>query len=60
MLSFRGHFSTKSRGYSTTHGALRAARAHQKPAHAIALGLIPRTCRRHHPRNHPLALRRAR
>jgi hypothetical protein len=27
MLGFRGHFSTKSRAYSTTLGALRAARA---------------------------------
>jgi replication initiator protein RepSA len=27
MLGFRGHFVTKSRGYSTTLGALREARA---------------------------------
>jgi hypothetical protein len=27
MLGFRGHFSTKSRAYSTTMGALRADRA---------------------------------
>ena len=27
MLGFRGHFSTKSRRYSTTLGALREARA---------------------------------
>jgi hypothetical protein len=27
MLGFRGHFVTKSRGYSTTLGTLRAARA---------------------------------
>lgn len=27
MLGFRGHFSTKTRTYSTTLGALRAARA---------------------------------
>ena len=27
MLGFRGHFSTKSRHYSTTFGALRAERA---------------------------------
>jgi hypothetical protein len=27
MLGFRGHFSTKTRRYSTTLGALRAARA---------------------------------
>jgi hypothetical protein len=27
MLGFRGHFVTKSRGYSTTLGALRDARA---------------------------------
>src|SRR5690606_38694290 len=38
MLGFRGHFSTKSRRYSTTLGALRAARrtwrAEQARAHA--------------------------
>ena len=27
MLGFRGHFTTKSRSYSTTFGALRAERA---------------------------------
>jgi hypothetical protein len=27
MLGFRGHFTTKSRAYSTTFGALRAERA---------------------------------
>jgi hypothetical protein len=41
MLGFRGHFSTKSRSYSTTLGALRAARAQHQRAHAIALGLLP-------------------
>jgi hypothetical protein len=35
MLGFRGHFSTKSRAYSTTLGKLRAARAdHQRGQHA--------------------------
>ena len=34
----RGHFSTKSRTYSTTLGALRAA--HQRE-HAITTGLLP-------------------
>ena len=35
MLGFRGHFSTKSRAYSTTLGALRAARAdHARAARA--------------------------
>jgi hypothetical protein len=29
MLGFRGHFVTKSRGYSTTLGTLRAHRAKQ-------------------------------
>jgi hypothetical protein len=40
MLGFRGHFSTKSRRYSTTLGALRQARADYRAAqeHA-ALGL---------------------
>ncbi|MFJ3944426.1 replication initiator [Streptomyces griseoaurantiacus] len=32
MLGFRGHFSTKSRRYSTTLGALRAARAEWRRA----------------------------
>ncbi|MFE9832855.1 replication initiator, partial [Streptomyces halstedii] len=38
MLGFRGHFSTKSRSYSTTLGALRAARRawHTEQAHAHA------------------------
>ncbi|SCD46106.1 hypothetical protein GA0115244_104147 [Streptomyces sp. DvalAA-19] len=31
MLGFRGHFSTKSRSYSTTLGALRAAAAPGTP-----------------------------
>jgi hypothetical protein len=38
MLGFRGHFSTKSRAYSTTLGALRAARAeHVRAQHADQL-----------------------
>ena len=38
MLGFRGHFSTKSRAYSTTLGALRAARAeHIRAEHADEL-----------------------
>ena len=38
MLGFRGHFSTKSRSYSTTLGALRAARADfQRAEHADQL-----------------------
>jgi hypothetical protein len=41
MLGFRGHFSTKSRTYSTTLGALRAARAAHQRQYAIALGLLP-------------------
>jgi hypothetical protein len=41
MLGFRGHFSTKSRAYSTTLGALRAARAQHQREHAIATGLLP-------------------
>ncbi|GDY76169.1 hypothetical protein SAV31267_056540 [Streptomyces avermitilis] len=36
MLGFRGHFSTKSRRYSTTLGALRAARAEWRRAQAAA------------------------
>ena len=38
MLGFSGHFSTKSRTYSTTLSALRAA--HQRET-AIAAGLQP-------------------
>ncbi|SBT92437.1 hypothetical protein GA0115233_104517 [Streptomyces sp. DI166] len=36
MLGFRGHFSTKSRRYSTTLGALRNARAEWRRAQATA------------------------
>jgi hypothetical protein len=36
MLGFRGHFSTKSRRYSTTLGALRDARAAWRRAQAAA------------------------
>ncbi|WP_353943858.1 replication initiator [Streptomyces sp. HUAS MG91] len=36
MLGFRGHFSTKSRRYSTTLGALRTARAGWRRAQAAA------------------------
>ena len=35
MLGFRGHFSTKSRAYSTTFSALRAERAQHQREHAI-------------------------
>jgi hypothetical protein len=41
MLGFRGHFSTKSRRYSTTLGALRAARAEHQRQDAVAAGLLP-------------------
>ncbi|MFI0352503.1 replication initiator [Actinomadura sp. 9N407] len=45
MLGFRGHFSTKSRRYSTTLGALRNARTahnqHQRPE--ITTGRLPLT-----------------
>ncbi|MEU4681541.1 replication initiator [Streptomyces xinghaiensis] len=36
MLGFRGHFSTKTRRYSTTLGALRDARADWRRAQALA------------------------
>ena len=36
MLGFRGHFSTKTRRYSTTLGALRTARAEGRRAQAAA------------------------
>jgi hypothetical protein len=41
MLGFSGHFSTKSRTYSTTLGALRADRAAYQRELAIAAGLLP-------------------
>jgi hypothetical protein len=41
MLGFRGHFSTKSRAYSITLGALRADRAAHEREFAIAAGLQP-------------------
>ena len=36
MLGFRGHFSTKTRRYSTTLGALRTARADYRRAQSGA------------------------
>jgi hypothetical protein len=42
MLGFRGHFSTKSRRYSTTLGALRTARTdHNRREHQITTGRLP-------------------
>src|SRR5260370_23765689 len=41
MLGFRRHFSTKSRAYPATLGALRAARSQHQPQSAIAAGLLP-------------------
>jgi Replication initiator protein, pSAM2 len=41
MLGFGGHFSTKSRAYSTTLGALRADRAVYQHEQAVAAGLLP-------------------
>jgi Replication initiator protein, pSAM2 len=41
MLGFRGHFSTKSRHYSTTFGALRAERAQHQRDHATTGSLWP-------------------
>ncbi|MER8155837.1 replication initiator [Streptomyces sp. NPDC094472] len=41
MLGFRGHFSTKSRRYSTTLGALRDARAAWRRAQAAAADTGP-------------------
>ncbi len=43
MLGFRGHFSTKSRRYSTTLGALRTARAEWRRAQAAANEEAPET-----------------
>ncbi|MEV4021087.1 replication initiator [Nonomuraea angiospora] len=41
MLGFRGHFSTKSRYYSTTLGALRAAREDHMRGQEITTGRLP-------------------
>ncbi|MFE0672146.1 replication initiator [Streptomyces sp. NPDC058867] len=43
MLGFRGHFSTKSRRYSTTLGALRDARAQWRRAQAAVNEPAPET-----------------
>ncbi len=43
MLGFRGHFSTKSRRYSTTLGALRDARAEWRRAQATPTPTEPHT-----------------
>ncbi len=43
MLGYRGHFTTKSRRYSTTLGALRSARAeHRAEQQGVRLGLADR------------------
>ncbi|MFD9950711.1 replication initiator [Nonomuraea sp. NPDC059023] len=41
MLGFRGHFSTKSRRYSTTLGALRSAREEHMRTEEITTGRLP-------------------
>jgi len=41
MLGFRGHFSTKSRAYSTTFSALRAERMQHQREHAVDDSLWP-------------------
>lgn len=41
MLGFRGHFSTRSRRYSTTLGQLRAAREHHARDTDITTGRLP-------------------
>jgi hypothetical protein len=41
MLGFRGHFSTKSRQYSTTLGALRTARAEHNRPEELTTGRLP-------------------
>jgi len=41
MLGFRGHFSTRSRRYSTTMTALRAARADHVRDEAVTTGRLP-------------------
>jgi hypothetical protein len=52
MLGFRGHFSTKSRRYSTTLGCLRRARQEWRTAKTLtAHGLDPHTPVRRCPAN---------
>ncbi|MGV9303821.1 replication initiator [Nonomuraea sp. NPDC003727] len=41
MLGFRGHFSTKSRHYSTTMGDIRAYRTEHARAEAVTTGRLP-------------------
>ncbi|MEV7908070.1 replication initiator, partial [Streptomyces anulatus] len=41
MLGFRGHFSTKSRRYSTTLGDLRAARTDHMREEQVSTGRLP-------------------
>ncbi|MFB4292941.1 replication initiator [Nonomuraea sp. ATR24] len=41
MLGFRGHYSTRSRHYSTTLGQLRAAREHHARDNDITTGRLP-------------------
>ena len=41
MLGFRGHFSTKSRRYSTTLGDLRTARTDHMRDEQISTGRLP-------------------
>jgi hypothetical protein len=41
MLGFRGHFSTKSRHYSTTFGQIRGERAEHMRAEAVSTGRLP-------------------
>jgi hypothetical protein len=41
MLGFRGHFSTKSRHYSTTFGKMRAQRVDHRRDEAVSTGRLP-------------------
>jgi hypothetical protein len=41
MLGYSGHFSTKSRAYSTTLSALRNDRARHQREHTMPAGLTP-------------------
>ncbi|MFG6199662.1 replication initiator [Nonomuraea sp. JJY05] len=41
MLGFRGHFSTRSRHYSTTLGDIRAEREHHARDNDITTGRLP-------------------
>ncbi|MGW0485507.1 replication initiator [Nonomuraea sp. NPDC003214] len=57
MRGFRGHFSTRSRNYSTALGDIRADREHHARRRDHHRPPAP-VRRRHHPRHQRMAVRR--